>query len=128
MRPYCNCEGCSSKFCYLQIVVLLKVHKKVWTDAGQLRQFSPDVTNTGLNWPSTPKQFDSAGDIQFWRDVCFWLFFSISLLHATKKLDYFFTIVCCTESLQQTEFLFVALSHCNKHNFCLSHWVTATNN
>ena len=57
-------------------------------------------------------------------DKCF---SSISLLHASKKLDNFFTIIFRTESLQQTKFLFVALSRCNTQNFCLSHWVTATN-
>ena len=54
-------------------------------------------------------------------------FFSpIFLLHATKKLDNFFTIVCRTESLRQTEFWFVALSHYNKQNVYLSQRVTAT--
>ena len=57
----------------------------------------------------------------------FLAFFPIPLWHATKKLDIFFNIVCRTESLWQTEVLFVALSHCDKQNFCLSHWVPATN-
>ena len=52
-------------------------------------------------------------------------FFSpIPLSHATKKLDIFFNMVCCTESLQQRFVLFVALSHCDKHIFfivALSH-------
>ena len=64
----------------------------------------------------TPKQFDSGCEIQIWKDV-FFLFFSSSLIplsHATKKMDIF-------------SILFVALSHCNKDLFCLSHWFTATN-
>ena len=74
------------------------------------------------------RRYHFAGEIIIWMCVCFWVFFSpISLLHATKKLDNFFTIVCRTESLQETEFWFLALSHSNKQNFCLSHWVTATN-
>ena len=47
-------------------------------------------------------------------------FFPISLLHETNKFDIIFSIVCCTESLRQTEF-------CDNLNFCLLHWVTATN-
>ena len=41
-------------------------------------------------------------------------FFSIPLSLATKKLDIF-------------SVLFVALSHCDKELFCLSHWATAKN-
>ena len=48
-------------------------------------------------------------------------FFPIPLSHATKKLDTFFTIVCRTESLRQTKFLFVVLSHYYKQKLCLSH-------
>ena len=47
-------------------------------------------------------------------------FFPISLLHETNKFDIIFSIVCCTESLRQTEL-------CDNLNFCLLHWVTATN-
>ena len=61
----------------------------------------------------TPKQFYSAGEIQIWKDVCFLAFFPISLLHATNKLDIFFSIVCHADSLGQTEHFLVALSHCN---------------
>ena len=60
------------------------------------------------------KQFVSAGDIQIWVDVCFLLFYPISLLHATQKLDIF-------------SLLFVALSHCDKHNVGFWHQNTATN-
>ena len=45
---------------------------------------------------------------------CFFFFSSITLSHATKKFVIF-------------PILFVALSHCNKDLFCLSHWFTATN-
>ena len=62
----------------------------------------------------TPKPFDSAGEIKIWWIFVFGFFFPISLLHASKNLDNFFTIVFCTESLQQTEFWFLALSHYNK--------------
>ena len=48
-------------------------------------------------------------------------------MNETKKLDNFFTIVCRTESLRQTEFWFVALTHYNKQNVYLSQWGTATN-
>ena len=48
-------------------------------------------------------------------------FFPNFFVTCNKEIGYFFSIVCCTESLRQTEFSFVALSHCNKQNFCLSH-------
>ena len=62
----------------------------------------------------SPKQFDSAGEIQIWKGVCFWLFFQF---------------VCYTQQINWIFFsvLFVALSHCDKQNFLLSHWATATN-
>ena len=62
----------------------------------------------------TPKQFDSAAEIQIWKDVCFWLFFQF-LCHMTQRNKIFFSV------------LFVALSHCDKQKFSLSHWITATN-
>ena len=55
-----------------------------------------------LSYQGTPKQFDSAGEIQIWKDVCFWVFFQVFVLHATNKLDIFFSIICRTESLQET--------------------------
>ena len=54
-------------------------------------------------------------------------FFPIPLSQATKKLDFFFVIVCRSESLRQRIVFFVALSHCEKQIFCLLHWVTVTN-
>ena len=62
----------------------------------------------------TPKQFDSSGEIQIENYVFFLAFWPIPLSHATKKLDIF-------------SILSVALSHCDKDLFCLSHRVTATN-
>ena len=62
----------------------------------------------------TPKKFDSAGEIQIWKDVGFWLNFQF-LCHMAQKNWIFFSI------------LFVALSHCDKQKICLSHWITAIN-
>ena len=36
--------------------------------------------------------------------------------------------VCCSDSVWQTFCLFVAVIRCNKLNFCLSPWLSATNN
>ena len=62
----------------------------------------------------TPKQFDNAGEIQILVDVCFFAFFPVALLQATSNWIIF-------------SLLFVALSHCDKQNFGLRHWATATN-
>ena len=77
----------------------------------------------------TPKQFDSGGEIQIWKDVCFWLFFQF-LWHMPQRNYIYFqycllhwvdvtkiNFVCYTESLRQMIFLFVALSHCDKQNW-----------
>ena len=62
----------------------------------------------------TPKQFDSAGETQIWKDVCFWLFLS--------------QFVCPMPLINRNflSILFVALSHCDKQKFSLLHWITAT--
>ena len=39
----------------------------------------------------------------------------------------FFKYCCRTEALWQRFLLFVPLSHYDQHDFCLSHWDTATN-
>ena len=74
----------------------------------------------------TPKQFDSGGEIQIWQDVCFGLFFQFLCLMPKRNWIFFpyylshwvtVTKICFvyrTESLRPTDFLFVALSHCDK--------------
>ena len=71
----------------------------------------------------------------FWF-VCF--FFSNFFFTCHTEMGYFFSVVCFTEPQWQRFVLFVAMIHCNKRifvccteslqqtNFCLSHWVTAT--
>ena len=61
----------------------------------------------------------------------FWHFSSSNFLVKCSKKKYYFSdkgtmgiFVCCTESLQPTNILIGALSHCNIS--FLSHWVTAT--
>ena len=49
------------------------------------------------------------------------VFFPVPLSHATKKLNIFLNIVCRTESLQQRFVLCIALSRCDKQNFCFLH-------
>ena len=60
------------------------------------------------NTQGTPKQFDSAGEIQIWKDVCFWLIFQFLCDMPQKNQIYF-------------QYFFVALSHCDKHIFFSSH-------
>ena len=57
----------------------------------------------------------------------FLAFFIQFLCDIPQRNWIFSNIVCCTESLWQRFFLFVALSHCDKWIFCSSHWVTASN-
>ena len=56
----------------------------------------------------TQKQFDSAGEIQIWKDVYPWFFFQF-LCHRPQKNESFFLV------------LFVALSHCDKQKLSKSH-------
>ena len=73
-------------------------------------------------------QFDSGGEIQIRKNVSFWIF-SNSFVTCHKEITYFFSIVCRTELLRQTEILFVSLNqrniqktifvtlgHCKKQN------------
>ena len=117
--------GCPGDFCLNGISLILACNDTILV-------FSFLVLMIFCLFRRQPTSYPKAIWQRWWNsnfDGCLFLaFFSISLLHATKKFDNFFlTIVCCTLSLRQTEFWFVTLSHCKKYNFCLSHWVTATN-
>ena len=61
-----------------------------------------------INLLGTPKQFDSAGEIQILMDVCFWLFSNF--------------FVTCNKEIVFFLILFFTLSHCNKQNLCLWQW------
>ena len=77
--------------------------------------------------PGTPKQFDSAGEIQVWKNAFFGFLILIPLPHGKNKFNIFFLqfcllkwvtatnqhFVCLTESLQQTKKI---PSHCDKQN------------
>ena len=62
-----------------------------------------------LYFEGTIKQFDSAGEIQIWSYVCFWIFFLQFLCHMPLI------------NKQMLSIFFVALSHCDKQKFCLLH-------
>ena len=89
------------------------------------------LNNYSKQKKGTPKQFGSGGEIQVWKDVSFWLFYQF-LCHMPQRNWIFFQyclsqwvtatkncFVCRTEPLRQTDFLFVALGHCDKQSLCM---------
>ena len=96
--------------------------KRKWSDAVNSLHLTPYWchANSGALQPFVKNTTFSKKNLQplscnvTWFHAPIW-FFSRFLCHTPQRNWIFFFI------------LFVALSHCNKDLFCVSHWVTATN-
>ena len=78
-----------------------------------------------------PRRYPKAIWLRWWnsnlKGCLFLAFFPIPLSHAKKKLDFFFSIVCRSESLRQKLFCLLHWATATNRFFCLLHWVTVTN-